>query len=324
MSEYLELGHMKEVSKPTDDLNYYLPHHGIFRADSKKIRVVFNASQKTSSGLALNDVLLSGRKLQPDITLVILLWRFGRVATATDMVKMFRQFLVHKDDLEWQGLVWREEITAIIRDFVALTVTYGTSSAPYLAMMAIIQLAKDGKLSHPLASRILDERIYIDDIFLSADDEEQAIQQRNQLIDLLGTAGIQLGKWSSTNPELLQGLPGGDLCDLPLPTGDVVLTLGLKWDPKVDEFLFNTNLPPLSALISKRVVLSDTALLFDPLGFIAPTIIQAKILLQDLWISQLDWDVPLPHELLERWLTFRSSLLHLTDIRIPPLDRKLQ
>ena len=317
MEEYLQLKHMKVSSRPVDDFNYYLPHHGVFRADSNKIRVVFNASRKTSSGSALNDLLLPGRKLQPDITHVISRWRFGRAALVTDVVKMFRQFLVHPEDLDWQRLLWRDSTDTPIKDYVALTVTYGLNCAPYLAMRSILQLAEDGRHSHPLAYLILTNQIYIDDIFLAADHKEQVIAQRNQLIDLLATAGLQLGKWSSSLPELIQGLPGGGVCDFPSPSGDIVSTLGLKWDTNAYEFLFETILPPLTSLISKRTVLSDTARLFDPLGFIAPVIIQAKIFLQDLWIKQLDWDAPLSRELLERWLTFRSALLRLPEIRIP-------
>ena len=118
-------------------------------------------------------------------------------------------------------------------------------------MRSILQLAEDGRHSHPLAHLILTNQIYIDDIFLAADHKEQVIAQRNQLIDLLATAGLQLGKWSSTLPELLQGLPGGDVCDLPSPSGDIVSTLGLKWDTNADEVLFETTLPRLTSLISK-------------------------------------------------------------------------
>ena len=123
-------------------------------------------------------------------------------ALVTDVVKMFRQFLVHPDDLDWQRLLWRDSINAPIEDYVALTVTYALNSAPYLAMMSILQLAEDGWHSHPLAHLILTNQIYID-IFLAADHEEQVIAQRNQLIDLLATTGLQLGKWSSTLPEVL-------------------------------------------------------------------------------------------------------------------------
>ena len=142
-------------SQPVDDLGYYVSHHGIFRAGSRKIWVVFNASQKASSEYSLKDLLLPGRKLQPDITLIFSWWRFSRVAIVTDIVKMFRQFLVHVDYLDWQRLVWRNSITAPIPDFVALIVTYGTTCAPYLAMKAMLQLVKDGQNSHPMVHLVI-------------------------------------------------------------------------------------------------------------------------------------------------------------------------
>ena len=38
---------------------------------------------------------------------------------------------------------------------------------------------------------------------------------------------------------------------------------------------------------------STTRMLFDPMGFLAPYVIRAKILLQEMWTSGLDWDDPL-------------------------------
>ena len=92
-----------------------------------------------------------------------------------DIVKMFHQFLVRVKDLYWQRLVWRDSIDAPIEDYVALTVTYGMTCAPYLAMISLLQLAKDGRHSHPLAHLLLIHLIYIDNIFLATDNEEQII-----------------------------------------------------------------------------------------------------------------------------------------------------
>ena len=61
MKEYAGLGQMKVASSPpVDDLSSFIPHHGIFGGGSRKIRVVFNASQKAWTGYSLNDLLLPG------------------------------------------------------------------------------------------------------------------------------------------------------------------------------------------------------------------------------------------------------------------------
>ena len=48
--------------------NCYLPHHGVMKLDSTatKLRVVFNASNKTTSGHSLNELMECGPNLQQD------------------------------------------------------------------------------------------------------------------------------------------------------------------------------------------------------------------------------------------------------------------
>ncbi|XP_062699648.1 uncharacterized protein LOC134284654, partial [Aedes albopictus] len=57
MSEYRSLGHMEEVSED-DRSGYYIPHHAVYKVTSSttKIRVVFDASARTTTGVALNDI----------------------------------------------------------------------------------------------------------------------------------------------------------------------------------------------------------------------------------------------------------------------------
>jgi len=73
MYEYLELDHMELVDESTDLPTYYLQHHAVFKADSSttKMRVVFNGSAAASSGLSLNEILLKGPKVQPDIIQIL-------------------------------------------------------------------------------------------------------------------------------------------------------------------------------------------------------------------------------------------------------------
>ncbi len=67
MTEYKNLGHMSPV--PSSPLNYFIPHHAVLRPSSSttKLRVVFNASFKTSSSSSLNDILAIGPQIQPDL-----------------------------------------------------------------------------------------------------------------------------------------------------------------------------------------------------------------------------------------------------------------
>jgi hypothetical protein len=48
--------------------------------------------------------------------------------------------------------------------------------------------------------------------------------------------------------------------------------------------------------------------LFDPMGFMACITIRAKILLQDVWRSQTDWDQKIPAEYENRWDQWKELL----------------
>ena len=49
----------------------------------------------------------------------------------------------------------------------------------------------------------------------------------------------------------------------------------------------------------------------------APVLIAAKILIQDLWMAGLEWDAPLPASLRVRWTQFITSLSTLNSLQIP-------
>ncbi|XP_023314646.1 uncharacterized protein LOC111693641 [Trichogramma pretiosum] len=134
---------------------------------------------------------------------------------------------------------------------------------------------------------------------------------------MMMTAGMELGKWSANEAVLLRDIAADNGEKVSVELEDVVSTLGLKWCPRSDEFLFVSSLAPMPQVITKRNILSDVAKLFDPLGWLAPVIITAKILLQDLWIEKLDWDTPLEGEISLRWQRFRESLKDVSKIRIP-------
>ncbi|XP_070162778.1 uncharacterized protein [Polyergus mexicanus] len=111
MREYLDLNHMQEVSFDERDYkpSYYIPHHSVIKEDSitTKVRVVFDASCKTSAGKSLNDMLMVGPTLQDDLFDIILRLRQHKYAMSADVSKMYRQINVAKNHLNLQRILWR-------------------------------------------------------------------------------------------------------------------------------------------------------------------------------------------------------------------------
>ena len=59
------------------------------------------------------------------------------------------------------------------------------------------------------------------------------------------------------------------------------------------------------------------ASVFDPLGFLAPVELFAKVLLQEIWKSGKDWDEPIDQKLLQHWRRWTQELPALTNLTIP-------
>jgi len=69
------------------------------------MRVVFDGSAATKSGHSLNDILLCGPTVQPDLISIILRFRIHKVALTTDIAKMYRQVRVTPEDCDMQRML---------------------------------------------------------------------------------------------------------------------------------------------------------------------------------------------------------------------------
>ena len=69
--------------------------------------------------------------------------------------------------------------------------------------------------------------------------------------------------------------------------------------------------------LTKRLLVSDIARTFDVLGWLSPSIIKVKILLQRIWELKIEWDDPLPPEVKGTWLQWRTELTLFSNRHIP-------
>ncbi|XP_055600721.1 uncharacterized protein LOC129749698 [Uranotaenia lowii] len=186
----------------------------------------------------------------------------------------------------------------------------------------------------PAARNVLEHDFYVDDAISGAATVEEAIELRDQLIALMKKGGFALRKICSNKPEVLRDLPiemlGTNLTvTFEFSPNEAVKTLGISWDPCADELRFVNDIQPITEIWTRRQILSAIAKLFDPLGLIAPVIVSAKIIMQELALLQTGWDEPVPTHVNNKWKTFYEGLPHLKDLRLnrfafAPLSKEVQ
>jgi len=113
---------------------------------------VFDGGAKTSNGLSLNDILQVGPTVQQDMYSIVLRFRTHQVRFTAGIAKMYRQINVHPQDRDLQRILWRYSSEEPIQEYKLTTVTYGTSSAPYLPTHCLRKLADDNKCQYPKAA----------------------------------------------------------------------------------------------------------------------------------------------------------------------------
>lgn len=319
LDEYEQLGDMTKITDPEKQkLGNFLPHHGVLRQESitTKLRVVFNASSETTTGVSVNDLQMVGPTIQSDVVSILLRFRSQPYVFTADITKFYRRVLVHPDDRQLQQILWRASPSEPVNTYQLNTVTYGTASAPFLAIRCLKQLSlecKDQQIAEAIANDF-----YVDDFIGSASSKAEAKHIIAGVTETLQSASMQLRKWRTNDETLIHDVTN-DNKDISLGNLDEVKALGVGWKSSTDELYFSTNkvTNTTKGKVTKRYILSTISKIFDPLGLAAPSVVQCKILLQSLWLHKLSWDEEVPDKVLSQWNKIINTISALDKIRIP-------
>ena len=327
MQEYLDLGHAEPISstdleKPIEE-TFYLPMHAVYKATSTttRVRAVFDASAKSSTGVSLNDTLLIGPTVHPPLINVLLRFRSYPVTLTADVSKMYRAVELTRSDRDLHRFVWRSDPNAPLTDYCMTRVTFGVSASSFAANMAVKQNAIDYAQEFPLAAEIAKKCFYVDDCLTGADELKSALTLQQQLTSLFARGGFLLRKWNSSNPSMLEEIPEElrDSRDVQTISeiNEYTKTLGIEWNISTDEFRLTIAESSPNTTVTKKVIVSDVAKVFDVLGWFSPVIVKMKILLQRLSEIKLDWDDPIPDDIRQVWSQWRNELPLLTTMHVP-------
>ncbi len=138
---HAEIVPVADLQKPNEDV-FYLPVHKEHRSTVQlrtKIRAVFDASAKSTTGVSLNDTLLVGPTVHPPLIDVLLQFRLHKIAITADVSKMYRAIELAQPDRDLHRFVWRSKSDNTLVDYRMTRITFGVSASAFAANMSVKQ-----------------------------------------------------------------------------------------------------------------------------------------------------------------------------------------
>ena len=322
VEELIKAGQAEPVSTAKDEEKvgevWYIPHFGVFHPQKKKLRVVFDASAKYQN-LSLNSYLLTGPDHVNNLLGVLCRFRKEWIAVSCDIEKMFYNFFVDTADRNYLRFLWLDEKMNTV-EYRMTVHLFGATSSPGVATFGLRTIAQQYADSLPQAVSFIKNDFYVDDGITSVASEEKALALINETRDICSNGNLRLHKFTSNSREVLSKLPlseinkdlqNVDLFQDKLPTER---TLGMEWCVDSDTFKFTNNLKEKPA--TRRGILSMISQIYDPLGLLAPFVLQGKMILQKACLENNTWDAEVNAGLRVQWIDWLKQLVNLEDMRI--------
>ena len=311
--DQLAAGFIEKVPRATENPKgcHYIPHFAVLKnSATTPIRIVYDCSCKTRNGSSLNDCLLIGPPLQNDMIQILLRFRIHHIGFSSDIEKAFHRVQLHKDDRDFVRFLWLSDDQDPDSKFDLYrfkVVPFGASSSPFILNSVIKKHLRDH--SSPISGD-MESNIYVDNLISGSETAAEALQYYSESLSIFEAASFSLQTWASSDSSLVNQASFDGIAD----PSDLTKVLGLLWNRHTDTLQLPTvNLTPYcSSSATKRDVLRGIASIYDPLGFITPLSVPARILIQEIWKQKLEWDDPLPPLFSDRWIGLASSLVNAT------------
>ncbi|XP_068224562.1 uncharacterized protein [Palaemon carinicauda] len=147
---------------------------------------------------------------------------------------MYNTVKLSEEDMHTHRFLWRNfELERDPRHYKLKAVTFGDKPSGYIAMMALRKTAEINNC-FPLASKMIVEDSYVDDIISSVNSKDCALERIKEVEEVLRLGGFQIKYW------VLSGEDKDNNARVLNTEQEKVL--GLSWKPKLDTFSYRVKL----------------------------------------------------------------------------------
>ena len=312
IQKLLDQGYAEKVpsggSEEAPNKTWYLPHHAVVTEKKPgKVRVVFDCASKFQ-GESLNDKAFQGPDLINKLINVLLRFREKSIAVMGDVEAMYNQVRIPIADRDALRFLWVDTQGSIV-EYRMTTHLFGgiwCAASSTFALRKVVQ----GSQVDPEVKRVVLNSFYVDDMLDSVDHVDEALKVVFDTQSTLSQGGFNLTKFISSSPEVLNKIPEEHRAkEVKVFSGTVQSkALGIHWDVKDDVFYYKADVK-ITEKITKRIMLSTVASMYDPLGLVSPIMMSGKLILQEVVKLKQDWDEPVvSSEIQGRWQQWLDSL----------------
>ena len=306
---------------PSEYHNYrWLPHRPVFKMDEQsttKIRGVFNASFKAGNSPSLNEASYCGINIMADMCDLLLKFRTNKNVLLGDLKHAFLQ-------IKLKYLKDRNNFCFFVKDGDELvcyrykTIIFGFNSSPFMLNYVIKNIAD--RYPDDECSRMIKSSFFVDNLVYTDNDINLLTKLYKTSVARLADNGFEL-RSCNTNDDTLRSLMKGD-GKLIEHTCEFDKVLGYRYSSTRDVMkLSEVKLNPFAN--TKRMILSESSKVFDPLSLASPVTVSGKTLVSTIWSqhspssSKDHWDEVVSEEIVREWTSLSQDLEKLSSVEFP-------
>ena len=318
--------------KDTGGKVHYVSHHGVLNSHSTTtpLRIVVNSALKNCyDGPSLNDLYGVGPNKINNLISVLITWRSFEQAIIYDVSKAYHSMETGPEEFFMRLVVWKFKEEDDWDVYGHEVVGMGDPPASIELELTKEVAADKGKMIDAKAAKQLKKQSYVDD-GLGGGNKQEIMRMRGEIVkgpdgkmsftgtiaQILATVGFKAKTMicsGDTDPDLLSKM--SKVLGLEwIPSQDVIrykLTFNLhkrNGASKAGPDLTEADIPMILTLtFTKRLALTVTAQIYDPLGILCSFTIRFKLQLRTIVQHGLDWDEPLPDALQQVWRNLISQ-----------------
>ena len=287
----------------------FLAHNGIFKLDKEtsKCRIVFlsNLSEKGNglNQISHNQALLPGPNLNHKITTAMTLQRFDKYLLIFDICKAFLNIKLNDFDCNRLLFLWFNNIEKgdyKVVGYRNLRLSFGLRPSPVLLMLGLyymlIMTDSDNDRIKDLKKAIYNT-MYMDNGGYTTNDDCELLESYKMIREIFAPYQFQLQQFCTNSVKTQKAIDH----ELDSETPAKVKFFGMTWDMDTD------TLSPYQIELdiganTKRKVLSSLNGVYDVYNIYAPTLLRARLFVQQLQSdSTITWDSTLNPERLREW-----------------------